>query len=297
MDQPKLRILGVNAHPHDFTHYAGTLGLHASQGDEVTVVSVTAGVNVHNERLADELRKPPEERDADVMNATPEYYTEQKQDELTKACAVFGITDVRILGCQEPFRLSTSPDAIQALQDIIQEVRPHVMITQSPYLVHHGSEYSSGEFDDHLETAFASLEARNRAGNATHGMTVAPHRIPVTYYPGVYFERNQLDFIIDISDWFEQRVEAETLYVSQGHTPESSRQRMLLTLGNLGFFQHIPYAEGFVRERVELLSRLPIPETAIRQAEESHEDMLRRRLGPVQMRGTSISDTIIADRE
>ena len=51
MAHQKLRILGVNAHPHDFTHYAGTLGIHASQGDEVTVVSVTPGVNVHNERL------------------------------------------------------------------------------------------------------------------------------------------------------------------------------------------------------------------------------------------------------
>ena len=278
MTRQKLRILGVNAHPHDFTHYAGTLGIHASQGDEVTVVSVTPGVNIHNERLADELRKPPEERDPEVMSETSEQYVDQKVDELERACAVFGITDVRMLGFPEPFRLSTSPEAIQALQDIIQEVRPHVMITQSPFLVHHGSEYPSGGFDDHLETAYASLEARSRAGNATHGMTLAPHRIPVTYYPGVYFERNQLDFIIDISDWFEQRVEAEAIYVSQGHTPESSRQRMLLTLGNLGFFQQIPYAEGFVRERAELLSRLPVPESAIEHAEESYEDMLKRRL-------------------
>ena len=53
---------------------------------------------------------------------------------------------------------------------------------------------------------------------------------------------------------------------------------MLLTLGNLGFFQQIPYAEGFVRERAELLSRLPVPESAIEHAEESYEDMLKRRL-------------------
>ncbi len=32
-----LRILGINAHPHDFTHYAGTLGIHADDGDTVTV--------------------------------------------------------------------------------------------------------------------------------------------------------------------------------------------------------------------------------------------------------------------
>ena len=60
-------------------------------------------------------------------------------------------------------------------------------------------------------------------------------------------------------------MEAEAIYVSQGHTPESSRQRMLLTLGNLGFFQHVPFAEGFVRERAELLPRLPVPASAIEQ--------------------------------
>lgn len=278
MARTKLRILSVNAHPHDFTHYAGTLGIHTSLGDEVTVVSMTAGVNIHNERLADELRKPPAERDPAVMSETPDQYTGQKVDELRRACEIFGITDVRMLDFPEPFRLGSSPEAIQALQDIVQEVRPHVMITQSPFLTQ-GREYPSGGFDDHLETAYASLEARNRAATATHGMTMSPHRIPVTYYPGVYFERNQLDFIIDISDWFEQRVEAEAIYVSQGHTPESSRQRMTLTLGNLGFFQQVPYAEGFVRDRVELLSHLPVPESAIQHAEESHEDMLMRRLG------------------
>jgi LmbE family N-acetylglucosaminyl deacetylase len=278
MADTKLRILGINAHPHDFTHYAGTLGIHASQGDEVTVVSMTAGVNIHNERLADELLKPPEERDQAVMSETADQYTDLKVDELKRACAVFGITDVRMLGFPEPFRLNEHPESVTALQEIIQEVRPHIMITQTPFLMDHGTGYPSGAADDHLETAIASLDARGRASNATHGMTIAPHRIAVTYYPGVYFERNEIDFIVDVSDWFEQRVEAEAVYVSQGHTPESSRQRMLLTLGNLGFFKHIPYAEGFVREKSELLSRLPVPESAIQQAEESHEEMLQRRL-------------------
>jgi hypothetical protein len=34
-----MRILVVKAHPHDFTHCAGTLGIHAARGDAVTVVS------------------------------------------------------------------------------------------------------------------------------------------------------------------------------------------------------------------------------------------------------------------
>ena len=32
----KLRFLGVVAHPHDFTHFAGTLGIHTALGDSAT---------------------------------------------------------------------------------------------------------------------------------------------------------------------------------------------------------------------------------------------------------------------
>ena len=55
MERQRLHILGVNAHPHDFTHYAGTIGIHKAMGDEVTVVTMTSGSNTHNEKLAPHL--------------------------------------------------------------------------------------------------------------------------------------------------------------------------------------------------------------------------------------------------
>ena len=275
----KLRILGINAHPHDFTHYAGTLGIHASQGDEVTVISMTAGANVHNEKLAAELMKSPEQRDPDIMNRTAADYTDMKIDELQTACSYFGIRDVRMLDFPEPFRLTTSENSIDALKAIILEIRPHIMITQSPYLLGQAHDYPNPTRDDHTEPAFASLEARSQASIAVHGMTVPPHKIAVTYYPGVYFQRNQLDFVVDISDWFDQRVKAEETYISQGHTPEWSFRRMDVTLGNLGFMTGVKHAEGFVREKFEMLSGLPVPDSAIRDAEASHEEMVKSRLG------------------
>ena len=54
MGEP-LRLLVVSAHPHDFTHCAGTCGIHTARGDSVTVVSVTSGAYTHNEELHDEL--------------------------------------------------------------------------------------------------------------------------------------------------------------------------------------------------------------------------------------------------
>lgn len=273
-----LRILAVNAHPHDFTHYAGTLGIHASRGDQVTVVSVTTGANTHNERLHDEMMKPAEERDPEVMAQTEDDYVAVKGDELRAACAVFGISDVRILGFPQPFRIKLYPESIEALRDVILDVRPHVMITQSPYFKGPHSEVS-GIPDDHDETAYASMEARGIASTARPGETVQPHTIAATYFPGVYFQPREFDFIVDISDWFDKRVEAEALYRSQGHYPAFARRRMEVSLGNTGWFAGTMYAEAFVREKAELVSKIEVPESALRRASEPIRDYYKRIIG------------------
>ena len=75
MQDQSLRFLVVKAHPHDFTHCAGTCGIHAAQGDSITVVSMTNGVGTHNEKLHDELLKPEAEQDPEsstrVLMITP----------------------------------------------------------------------------------------------------------------------------------------------------------------------------------------------------------------------------------
>ncbi|MBM3933341.1 MAG: hypothetical protein FJ319_03415 [SAR202 cluster bacterium] len=279
MADSKLRILSINAHPHDFTHYAGALGVHVARGDSVTVVSVTSGSKTHNEKLADELRKPPEQRDPKIMNQTEDDYAKIKAKELRDACALFGITDVRILGYPEPFRLTLYEDSIEIMKNLFLEIRPHILITQSPYLVDYHTGMPNAMRDDHTEVASASLEARNRATVATYGSKVAPHKTAVTYFPGVYFHRDQYDFLVDVSEYFEKRVQAEAMYVTQGHTPEGSRQRITMAIGPIGFLAGVPYAEAFVREKVELLGRLPVPESALRDSQSSYSEIQKRRVG------------------
>ena len=123
MTSEPLRLLVVSAHPHDFTHCAGTCGIHTARGDSVTVVSVTSGAYTHNEELHDELMKPEAERDPAIINRAPEEYAAGKETELRRACAIFGITDVRILGFPQPFRLEHYPESIEALRDVILDVR------------------------------------------------------------------------------------------------------------------------------------------------------------------------------
>ena len=262
-----LRLLVVSAHPHDFTHCAGTCGIHTARGDSVTVVSVTSGAYTHNEELHDELMKPEAERDPAIINRTPEHYAAGKAVELQAACAVFGITDVRILGFPQPFRLEHYPESIEALRDVILDVRPHVLITTSPSS--DGQRVViSGMRDDHTESVRALMDARTLA--SAYVRDTRPHRIAATYFMGVYYQRDELDFVVDVSDWYEQRVQAEALFESQGHTPAWARRRIDVSVGNTGWFAGTLYGEGFVCEKPEVLPRIIVPESALSRAAESH---------------------------
>ena len=92
-----LRFLVVMVHPHDFTHCAGTCGVHVHRGDTVTFVSLTGGARTHNEKLHDELIKPEGEQDEEILTQTSDEYVAQKGSEITMVCDLFGVTDVRAL--------------------------------------------------------------------------------------------------------------------------------------------------------------------------------------------------------
>ena len=186
------------------------------------------------------------------------------------------MTDVRVLGFPQPFRHELYPEAAVMIRDVILDVRPNVLIMQSPYSsAHHGR--SGVTADDHIETARATLEARDEAGQPQPGAT--PHSIASTLFPGVYFERDEYDFMVDVTDLFERRVQAEAVYVSQGHTPEWARVRMQNALGPTGWFGGTQYAESFVRERPELHPRIALSERTLAAASEPVGARLRRMVG------------------
>ena len=71
MGKNALRILGVVAHPHDFTHFSGTCGVHTSMGDKITIACMTNGTGIHNAQLSEEMAKPLPE-DAEIILLEPE---------------------------------------------------------------------------------------------------------------------------------------------------------------------------------------------------------------------------------
>ena len=283
-----LRFLVVIAHPHDFTHCAGTCGIHRSMGDSVTVVVMTDGGRKHNEGFMDELRKPETDRDPEIMKQTPESYAAQKAEEFRKVCALFDVTDIRILPFPEPFRLSRSPEAVEALEDIIRDVRPHVMITHSPVttspvgISHHGM--GAAILNDHRETAITALEARVRpSGTPDYENQKQAHIIAATYYLGIDVMPDQVDFYVDISRWREQRFQAEALFASQGQDEAFARVRVETGAGGPGWHARTQYAEGFVRSHVETLPCIEVSEWDMIHATASSRDLIRHRSGEIML--------------
>jgi len=202
--QPKLRLLVVVAHPHDFTHMAGTCGLHVQRGDAVTVVCATGGLRTHNERLGEELRKPRDQQDPKVVGEAPKAYGERKHRELVKACALFGITDVRVLPFPDHY-LPPSRELDQALADIILEVRPHLLLTHATY-AHAIKGHSDTRPSDHLTTGLATARATAIAARPDAETRRVPHRIAMTYYMGVEFPPEDWDLVVDITEQAENPI-------------------------------------------------------------------------------------------
>ena len=263
MVEEKLKILGVFAHPHDFIHCGGTCAHHIQDGDSVTIVSMTDGGNTHYEELFLEMQKPPHEQDKAVINRPREDYIAQKADEFKKAAACFGITDVRILPYKDrPLR--RTDEMVERMADLICEVRPDILITQCPASI--TIDRISTVPNDHFMVTEILAEASTTAMIGHPGKDRIPHRIPQTFYLGVSRSFDDLDFYVDVSDQFENRVNAEMCYVSQGHTPEYARIRVMKSLGNSGWYAGVAYAEPFVRGSLKLFTRLPITKLEIQNA-------------------------------
>ena len=267
-----LNLLAIVAHPHDLCHMGGTCAHHVQRGDSVTAVAITGGQTTHDEELADELRKPPDQRDMSILSRSEEEYAKSKEREFGKVCGVFGITDVRVL----PFSdnpLEVTESVVKALAEILYDVRPQMMLTHSPYTLPDRRCHLAW-VNDHTAAGIAVQRAIQRVNIPDRDQGRAPHRVASTYYTGVDFAFHEVDVCIDISDQVANRKKAEILFESQGHTEELAEKRIESSAGFQGWKAHVGYAETFIRGYREISSCLSITEENLRLAESSHEERL-----------------------
>jgi LmbE family N-acetylglucosaminyl deacetylase len=105
-----VRILFVSAHPQFAgTVCSGTLYKHARRGDEVYVLSVTAGDLLTNRMPKAEVAK---------MN----------EKDMQDAATILGIKDVRILGFQDG-EVANTLEVRMSLNNAIRELKPDTVIT------------------------------------------------------------------------------------------------------------------------------------------------------------------------
>ena len=273
VESRNIRILAVVAHPHDLCHMGGTCAHHVERGDSVTVVAVTGGLTTHNEKLADEMRKAPEQRDVTIVDESQEEYAKSKAGQLKAVCAVFGVKDVRIL----PFAdnpLEVTDQVVEALAETLYEVRPQMVLTHAPYTLP-DRRFNLAWANDHTATGIAVQKAMQRVDIPDPKGGQAPHRVAAVYYLANDYAYHEADICIDIADQVANRKKAEMLFESQGHTPEFAEKRVESAVGYQGWKARIGYAETFIRGYREVSRYLSITEENFRLAEISHAEHLR----------------------
>ncbi len=277
----QLKILATVAHPHDITHMCGTLAHHVEDGDAVTTVSVTGGLHIHRQRLYDEMRKPPGERDLSVLQESDEEYEHQKASEFRQVCALFGITDARILPFPDwPWELSD--ELVQTLTEIILEVRPDIILTHPPAVQFQHGWVSLPMTDQHPDTGRAIHLAMEYASMPDDARKRQSHVVTAVFYTGGYIPMEQTDIFIDITDQAANRIKAEKLFPTQDHTAEFANKRIQIGAGFTGWHCGAAYGEAWVRARPQFARRIDLTDEELERNEISSVEHIAR-IGKVIM--------------
>ncbi len=256
----------VAAHPADsFDQAGGTLAHHAARGDSVTAVVTTTGVRSHHWELAEKKREMGAEFD---VEASVQKAVNEKLEEVRAACRIMGFEDVRDLGFEDDDILVTQ-DKIEAIADVIREVKPDVLIGHHPY--------ESGGFKMHGTVGQCTIYAWQLAQGTGRG-TQERHPVPVLYFmnPTAYVGNNSLeyagtsrtDLYVDITDVIERKVKALDMITSQFYGGPYSRKRSETSDGAYGQAASVAYAEPFQRFQPQVLYYLPITEHELEARDE-----------------------------
>ena len=260
----QLTILAVVAHPHDITHMCGTLAHHVHDGDRVTAVTVTGGAHIHRQRLFDEMRKPPGERDLSVLQESDKDYENRKANEFRQVCDLFGIKDARALPYPD-FPWKITDEMVQVVMEIILEVRPDIILTHAPRRINSHGWVVYGE-DSHADIGVMIGNALTLAAMPDIESGRQSHTVTAMFYTAVDFPVDQSDLLVDISDQAENRIKAEILFTTQDHTTEFANKRINVGAGVVGWMAGTSYGEGWVRAQPVVSRRIDLTDEQIEHA-------------------------------
>lgn len=196
LSEPPETVLVVVAHPDDIDF--GTAG---------TVAALTsAGSTVHYALATSGEAGPPEDAPRDELK------TLREAEQRTAAAAV-GVEHVRFLGFPDG-HVVADLGLRKAISRVIREVRPDLVITQSP---ERRWDRIYASHPDHLAVAEATLAAVYPDARNPHAHTdlldegFEPHAVPEVWVSML----DPVDVFVDITDVFDRKVAALSAHTSQ----------------------------------------------------------------------------------
>lgn len=227
----KLDILAFGAHPDDVElACSGTLAKHHKMGHKTGVDDLTDG----------ELG----------TRGTPEL----RRTEAMKAAEIMGLATRHFFGFRDGFFLNDEQHRIKVIE-ILRHFQPDIVITNAP----------SDRHPDHgrgcnLVTDACFLSGLRRIGTTYENHEQQPWRpkLVLHYIQDRYFKP---DIVVDISKFFDARMNAILAYKSQFHDPESAEPKTYISSpefidslksrpAEFGRLIGVDYAEGFLFSRI-----------------------------------------------
>lgn len=214
----KLDILAIGVHPDDLElGCGGTLVNHVRMGQQVGILDLTQG----------ELG----------TRGTPELRLQEAQD----AARIMGVKVRENLGMADGFFQNDKEHQL-LLVEYIRKYQPNVVIANA----------LEDRHPDHGRAGKLISDACFLAGlskiETTHkGEKQAAWR-PRRVYHMIQDRFLEPDFIVDISDSFEQKMEAVKAYKSQFHDPNSNEPLTYIATG--GFLNKIEYRASLLGKRI-----------------------------------------------
>jgi 4-oxalomesaconate hydratase len=276
----KLRILVIGGHPADvFDHCGGTLSHHIQRGDQVTCLALTQGLRIHDEVISDKLRFGMNGMTEEELARLKAEREEVKYGEVKKACALFGITDVRFLGYDDKV-LIVKEEMIVKIAKVIRDVRPHILITHYPL-------ENGGVGSHHGNTGKNVMEAVMFAGSIdfddpTPGWRVAQiffmspveATIMLSYLSSQ--SRVYCDYYVDVTDVAELKVKALNAMRSQQYSGDYAKRETECWSGKDGHYMSVGYAESFITYKPEIGRYLQVSDELLEWANEPEKIRLAR---------------------
>lgn len=204
-----MTYLHIAAHPDDLDFgCAGTTALLTAEGHEVVYCLVTDG-----------------QAGGFDSSITRERMAEIRRDEQTAAAKVVGVTELLFLGFPDG-AVEANLDLRRALARVIRQVKPDLVVTQSP---ERNLDRIYGSHPDHLAVGESTLnavypDARNEFAFpellAEEGLE--PHTVPEVWL----VSGPQPDHYRDITDTIDLKIEALLCHASQMRDPGAMPDRI-----------------------------------------------------------------------